>query len=98
MKKWVGCLLLLIVPVLSSGEGPNKDSHYQLIQAKLKIPAMGAAFEGDTLFKIDTQTGKTWIYAFDASDVTRGVWAELENMDYLEVRKAFKNATPYQNR
>lgn len=83
-------LSLFFVTALSSGEIKTATSggRYQLLQGTFTVnnETAGTATEYKTIFKIDTETGKTWSLTYivwdkDGIPQTVEYWREIKSID-----------------
>lgn len=85
MKKLTIFGLLLMVSVVYA-ESPKPEGRYQLVPANL-LDGEGRAFEKMTLFKIDSVTGKTWIFTYHGAQPSQGIWVELQEVSLEVIRQ-----------
>lgn len=65
-------ILVILIPVISSAEEPViiNQGRYQIIQ--------GTHYSDKLVFKIDTQTGKTWVFA---------ILTEMKDCGWFEIKQ-----------
>lgn len=64
-----GLLLTLVVSICGcKADDSPKVSRFQIMAGKYEIYGLGGVKSSDSVFKIDTLTGKAWIYRSSVSE------------------------------